>query len=66
MLSHFLNEKMNEKKEEETEADMGTDRWIIQLRGENRTRAVCLLVVSMNILFGVTLQANVRIENVDR
>ena len=57
---------MNEKKEEETEADMGTDRWIIQLRGENRTRAVCLLVVSMNILFGVTLQANVRIENVDR
>ena len=65
MLFHFLNEKKekkNKRKEEETQADMRTDRWIIQLRGENRTCAVCLLVVSVNIFFGVTLQANVRIE----
>lgn len=51
-----------EKKKVEKKLDIRTDRWITQLHGENRTRSVCLLVVSMNILFDVMLQTNVRVE----
>lgn len=54
--------KKKERKKVEKKLDIRTDRWITQLHGENRTRSVCLLVVSMNILFDVMLQTNVRVE----
>lgn len=54
--------KKKEKKKVEKKLDIRTDRWITQLHGENRTRSLCLLVVSMNILFDVMLQTNVRVE----
>lgn len=54
--------RKKEKEKVEKKLDIRTDRWITQLHGENRTRSVCLLVVSMNILFDVMLQTNVRVE----
>lgn len=64
MLAGSVNDEKGEgkKRHVKEEADIRPDSWITQLRGENRTRTVCLLVVSMNILFGVTLQGDARVE----
>lgn len=64
VISFFEQERTKKKEKEKVEKklDIRTDRWITQLHGENRTRSVCLLVVSMNILFDVMLQTNVRVE----